>query len=36
MGMSGDYRLALAAGSSMVRLGSSLFGDWDVRLRTGD
>jgi PLP dependent protein len=27
MGMSGDYPLALAAGSTMVRLGSILFGD---------
>ena len=26
MGMSGDYRLALAAGSNMLRLGSTLFG----------
>lgn len=31
MGMSGDYRLAIEAGSEMVRIGSSLFGDWDVR-----
>lgn len=31
MGMSGDYKLAIAAGSSMVRLGSTLFGDWDIR-----
>ena len=27
MGMSGDYSLALAAGSTMVRIGSSIFGD---------
>lgn len=26
MGMSGDYQLALAAGSTMVRIGSSIFG----------
>jgi len=31
MGMSGDYQQALIAGSSMVRLGSTLFADWDVR-----
>lgn len=27
MGMSGDYRLAIAAGSTIVRLGSIIFGD---------
>lgn len=27
MGMSSDYRLAIAAGSNMVRIGSLLFGD---------
>jgi len=27
MGMSGDYRDALAAGATMLRLGSTLFGD---------
>ena len=26
MGMSGDYRLAIACGSTMVRIGSSIFG----------
>jgi len=31
MGMSGDYRIALQEGSTMLRLGSALFGDWDVR-----
>jgi len=31
MGMSGDYRIALQEGATMVRLGSTLFGDWDVR-----
>jgi len=31
MGMSGDYRIAIQEGASMVRLGSMLFGDWDVR-----
>jgi len=31
MGMSGDYRIAVQEGSDMVRLGSTLFGDWDVR-----
>jgi len=33
MGMSGDYRVAIAEGSSMVRLGSTLFSSWDVRNR---
>ncbi len=27
MGMSGDYRLAIEEGSTMIRVGSSLFGD---------
>ena len=27
MGMSGDYQLAIACGSNMVRVGSSIFGD---------
>ena len=27
MGMSGDYRLAVAEGATMVRIGSTLFGD---------
>jgi PLP dependent protein len=27
MGMSGDYKLAVSAGSTMIRLGSILFGD---------
>lgn len=31
MGMSGDYRDALAAGSTMLRLGSVLFGDRPAR-----
>ncbi len=31
IGMSGDYQIAVAEGSTMVRLGSTLFGDWDVR-----
>jgi uncharacterized pyridoxal phosphate-containing UPF0001 family protein len=26
MGMSGDYQLAIACGSNMVRIGSSIFG----------
>jgi len=26
MGMSGDYQLAIACGSTMVRIGSSIFG----------
>ena len=26
MGMSGDYKLAVEAGSTMVRIGSSIFG----------
>ncbi len=34
MGMSGDYKLAIAEGSTMVRVGSTLFGDWDVRRKT--
>jgi len=31
MGMSADYRIAMQEGTNMVRLGSILFGDWDVR-----
>ncbi len=31
MGMSGDYRIAVEEGATIVRLGSILFGDWDVR-----
>jgi len=31
MGMSGDYRIAVDEGATMVRLGSILFGDWEVR-----
>ena len=27
MGMSGDYSLAVAAGSTMIRVGSAIFGD---------
>src|SRR5690606_33933814 len=27
MGMSGDYKLAIACGSTMVRVGSSIFGN---------
>ena len=27
MGMSGDYQLAISCGSSMVRIGSSIFGN---------
>ena len=26
MGMSGDYQLAIAAGSTMIRIGTSIFG----------
>ena len=26
MGMSGDYKIAIASGSTMVRIGSSIFG----------
>ncbi|MFH4968857.1 YggS family pyridoxal phosphate-dependent enzyme [Gaetbulibacter sp. M240] len=29
MGMSGDYQLAVACGSNMVRIGSSIFGERD-------
>jgi len=31
MGMSGDYRIAVEEGATMVRLGSTLFGAWDQR-----
>ncbi|PIP03547.1 MAG: YggS family pyridoxal phosphate-dependent enzyme, partial [Zetaproteobacteria bacterium CG23_combo_of_CG06-09_8_20_14_all_54_7] len=31
MGMSNDYRAAVTAGAGMVRLGSILFGDLDIR-----
>ncbi len=31
MGMSGDYQVAMQENATMVRLGSILFGDWDVR-----
>jgi len=31
MGMSQDYRLAIAEGATMVRLGSTLFGNWQQR-----
>jgi uncharacterized pyridoxal phosphate-containing UPF0001 family protein len=27
MGMSGDYELAIAEGSNMIRIGSSIFGE---------
>ena len=27
MGMSGDYKLAIAEGSSMIRVGSAVFGE---------
>jgi hypothetical protein len=27
MGMSGDYQLAISCGSTMVRIGSSIFGN---------
>ena len=27
MGMSGDYKIAIAEGSTMVRIGSSIFGN---------
>jgi len=27
MGMSGDYKIAIANGSTMVRIGSSIFGE---------
>jgi hypothetical protein len=30
MGMSGDYQLAIACGSTMVRIGSSIFGHRDI------
>jgi len=31
MGMSGDFRIAVEEGATMVRLGSTLFGDLDTR-----
>ncbi len=31
MGMSSDYQIAVQEGATMVRLGSILFGNWDVR-----
>lgn len=36
MGMSHDYRAAVAAGADMVRLGSTLFGDLDIRNNRDD
>ena len=30
MGMSGDYRLCIDAGSNMIRLGTAVFGKRDV------
>jgi len=33
MGMSGDYRIAVAEGATMVRLGSALFGERDQALK---
>ena len=36
MGMSGDYRIAMAEGATVVRLGSTLFGDWDMRRTQND
>ena len=27
MGMSGDYKIAIACGSNMIRLGSTIFGE---------
>lgn len=35
MGMSHDFHDALQEGASMVRIGSLLFGDWDIRKRLG-
>jgi uncharacterized pyridoxal phosphate-containing UPF0001 family protein len=29
MGMSGDYKIAVEEGSTMVRIGSAIFGDRD-------
>lgn len=31
MGMSGDYKLCIAHGSNMIRLGSTLFGARDYQ-----
>ncbi|MDX8406008.1 MAG: YggS family pyridoxal phosphate-dependent enzyme [Mariprofundus sp.] len=36
MGMSSDYRMAITAGADMVRLGSTLFGDLDIRNNRDD
>jgi len=36
MGMSGDYVEAIKQGATIVRLGSALFGAWDVRTWKGD
>lgn len=36
MGMSGDYRVAVEEGSTMVRLGSVLFGELDIRNNRND
>jgi PLP dependent protein len=30
MGMSGDYQLAISCGSTMVRIGSSIFGSREI------
>ncbi len=35
MGMSHDFRDALEEGATMVRIGSLLFGDWDIRTSLG-
>lgn len=34
MGMSGDYQLAIEAGSTMVRIGSTIFGERNYNLKT--
>ncbi len=31
MGMSGDYRIALEAGSTMIRVGSAIFGEREIK-----
>ena len=36
MGMSEDYRIAMDEGSTMVRIGSSIFGPRDYSLKLDD
>ncbi|HEX7583885.1 MAG TPA: YggS family pyridoxal phosphate-dependent enzyme, partial [Prolixibacteraceae bacterium] len=34
MGMSGDYRIAVQEGSTMVRIGSTIFGERNYSMKT--